>query len=58
MSTTTPSTRASINTSATYLGLDLKHPFMAGASPLSAHLDGVKRLEDAGAADAPRGDGR
>jgi dihydroorotate dehydrogenase (fumarate) len=33
-----------------YLGLPLEHPFMAGASPLSAHLDGVRRLEDAGAA--------
>jgi dihydroorotate dehydrogenase (fumarate) len=34
----------------TYLGLRLAHPFMAGASPLSAHLDGVRRLEDAGSA--------
>ena len=34
----------------TYLGLRLQHPFMAGASPLSAHLDGVRRLEDAGSA--------
>ena len=33
-----------------YLGLRLGHPFMEGASPLSAHLDGVRRLEDAGAA--------
>jgi dihydroorotate dehydrogenase (fumarate) len=33
-----------------YLGLTLAHPFMAGASPLSSTLDGVKRLEDAGAA--------
>ncbi len=32
------------------MGLHLRHPFMAGASPLSAHLDGVRRLEDAGAA--------
>ncbi len=39
-----------IDTTTTYLGLRLDHPFMAGASPLSAHLDGVKRLEDAGAA--------
>ena len=43
-------THPAITTSTTYLGLTLKHPFMAGASPLSAHLDGVKRLEDAGAA--------
>jgi dihydroorotate dehydrogenase (fumarate) len=33
-----------------YLGLTLAHPFIAGSSPLSAHLDGVKRLEDGGAA--------
>src|SRR5438128_4441200 len=32
-----------------YLGLHLAHPFMAGASPLAASLDGVLRLEDAGA---------
>jgi dihydroorotate dehydrogenase (fumarate) len=31
-----------------YLGLTLAHPFMVGASPMSAHLDGVRRLEDAG----------
>lgn len=32
-----------------YLGLELKHPFMPGASPLSNDLDTVRRLEDAGA---------
>ena len=32
-----------------YLGLKLPHPLVAGASPLSDDLDGVKRLEDAGA---------
>jgi dihydroorotate dehydrogenase (fumarate) len=31
-----------------YLGLTLAHPFMAGASPVSANLDGVRRLEDGG----------
>ncbi len=36
--------------STTYLGLKLAHPLMAGASPLSADLDAVRRLEDAGAA--------
>ncbi len=36
--------------STTYLGLDLPHPIMPGASPLVDHLDLVKRLEDAGAA--------
>ena len=39
-----------MDTSTTYLGLRLEHPFMAGASPLSAELDSVKRLEDAGVA--------
>jgi dihydroorotate dehydrogenase (fumarate) len=33
-----------------YLGLDLPHPFMPGASPMVDDLDTVKRLEDAGAA--------
>jgi dihydroorotate dehydrogenase (fumarate) len=33
-----------------YLGMTLPHPLVAGASPLSDDLDGVKRLEDAGAA--------
>ena len=35
--------------SASYLGLRLAHPYMAGASPLTADLDTIKRLEDAGA---------
>ncbi|HZT75902.1 MAG TPA: dihydroorotate dehydrogenase-like protein [Vicinamibacterales bacterium] len=33
-----------------YLGLDLPHPFMPGASPLVDSIDAVLRLEDAGAA--------
>jgi len=33
-----------------YLGLQLRHPFMPGASPLTADLDTVRRLEDADAA--------
>jgi dihydroorotate dehydrogenase (fumarate) len=33
-----------------YLGIKLPHPLIVGASPLSDELDGVKRLEDAGAA--------
>jgi dihydroorotate dehydrogenase (fumarate) len=41
--------KSSVDISTTYMGLRLRNPFMAGASPLSAHLDGVKRLEDAGA---------
>jgi dihydroorotate dehydrogenase (fumarate) len=33
-----------------YLGLDLEHPFVPGASPLADDLGGVRRLEDGGAA--------
>jgi dihydroorotate dehydrogenase (fumarate) len=33
----------------TYLGLKLKHPLMAGASPMVDDMGMVKRLEDAGA---------
>lgn len=33
----------------TYLGLSLKNPLVASASPLSRKLDTVRRLEDAGA---------
>ncbi len=33
-----------------YLGLDLKHPLIPGASPLSDDIATVRRLEDAGAA--------
>jgi dihydroorotate dehydrogenase (fumarate) len=32
-----------------YLGLELEHPFMPGASPLADTIDSVCRLEDAGA---------
>ena len=39
-----------MNLSTTYLGLKLAHPLMPGASPLSADLDTIRRLEDAGAA--------
>lgn len=38
----------SLNTN--YLGLSLKHPIIASASPLSSGLDGIFRLADAGAA--------
>jgi len=40
----------SINLATTYMGLDLKHPIVASPSPLSASVDGIVRLEDAGAA--------
>jgi dihydroorotate dehydrogenase (fumarate) len=39
-----------VDTSTTYLGLKLAHPFIAGASPMGYHLDTIKRLEDAGCA--------
>jgi dihydroorotate dehydrogenase (fumarate) len=35
--------------STTYLGFELPHPIIPGASPLSGDLDTVRRLEDAGA---------
>ena len=40
----------SIDLGTTYMGLDLKHPIVASPSPLSATVDGIMRLEDAGAA--------
>jgi dihydroorotate dehydrogenase (fumarate) len=39
-----------MDTTTSYLGFRLPHPFVAGASPLGAHLDSIKRLEDAGCA--------
>ena len=36
--------------STTYLGLNLPHPLMPGASPMVDEIDEVRRLEDAGAA--------
>jgi dihydroorotate dehydrogenase (fumarate) len=39
-----------INLSTTYLGLSLKNPLVASASPLSKKVDLVRALEDAGAA--------
>ena len=33
-----------------YLGLELAHPVIASASPLTATFDGMRRLEDARAA--------
>src|SRR6185312_6202871 len=32
-----------------YLGLELKNPLIASASPLNGKLDNLRRLEDAGA---------
>ena len=42
-----PATKPDLRTR--YLGLDLRHPIVASASPLSQKLDGIRRLEDAGA---------
>ncbi len=33
----------------TYLGIELAHPVVPSASPISRSLDGIRRLEDAGA---------
>ncbi|HEY7287160.1 MAG TPA: dihydroorotate dehydrogenase-like protein [Vicinamibacterales bacterium] len=41
---------SSVDLATTYLGLRLANPFITGASPLSDHLDTVRRLEDAGCA--------
>ena len=34
----------------TYMGLELKNPFIAGASGFTANIDRIKELEDSGAA--------
>lgn len=39
-----------MNLHTSYMGFDLKNPLIAGSSPLSGSLDGVRALEDAGAA--------
>ncbi len=39
-----------IDLTTTYLGLKLKNPLVASASPLSKDLDNVRKMEDAGAA--------
>jgi dihydroorotate dehydrogenase (fumarate) len=38
-----------MNLSTTYMGFELAHPLVPGASPLTEDLDAVRRLEDAGA---------
>lgn len=38
-----------MNLETTYLGMKLKNPIVPSASPLSGHVDNVKRMEDAGA---------
>ena len=39
-----------MNLKTNYLGLPLEHPVIPSASPLTATFDGIRRLEDAGAA--------
>jgi dihydroorotate dehydrogenase (fumarate) len=39
-----------MNTSTSYLGIRLEHPFIAGASPFGYRVDTIKRLEDGGCA--------
>ncbi len=39
-----------MNLNTSYMGLELKHPLVASASPLADSADNIKRLEDAGAA--------
>src|SRR5262249_50965228 len=38
------------NLASRYLGLELAHPIIASASPLTATFDGMRRLEDSRAA--------
>ncbi len=39
-----------VDLATTYMGMRLKNPIVPSASPLSASLDNIKRMEDAGAA--------
>ena len=41
--------RLTMSLATTYLGLNLKNPLVASASPLTGTLDAIRRLEDAGA---------
>ena len=45
-----PSMEDRVDLKTEYLGLELAHPFVVGASPLADSLDMARRLEDAGAA--------
>ena len=38
-----------VDLSTTYLGLHLRTPLVPSASPLSQEIDGIRRMEDAGA---------
>jgi dihydroorotate dehydrogenase (fumarate) len=48
--TTSATVESSVDLSTRYLGLQLPHPFMPGASPMADDLGTVRQLEDAGAA--------
>ena len=37
-----------MNLETTYMGIDLRNPLVASASPLSQTVDGIRRLEEAG----------
>ena len=50
MASTRIAPREDVDLTTTYLGLTLSHPLGCGASPLTADLGTVARLEDAGAA--------
>ncbi len=39
-----------MNLATTYLNLQLEHPIVASSSPMTREFDGIRRLEDAGAA--------
>ena len=39
-----------IDLSTRYLGLKLKNPLVVSASPISKHIDAIRRAEEAGAA--------
>ena len=45
-----PTTADEIMLATSYLGLKLAHPFILGASPLTWHIDSVRRVEDGGCA--------
>ncbi|MFW5694493.1 MAG: dihydroorotate dehydrogenase-like protein [Alkalispirochaeta sp.] len=38
------------NLQSNYMGIPLKNPFVVGACSMTAHMDSIKRMEDAGAA--------
>ena len=37
-----------MNLETTYMGIELRNPLVASASPLSQTVDGIRRLEEAG----------